>query len=206
MLVVVGGHSRNIGKTAVTAAIVRALPEADWTAVKITQYEPGEEAPEKAPGEGGRLYALDADTGPSDTDTGRFLAAGARRAFWLRTARGELEHALPALRRILASSRNVIIESNSILDYLTPDLYLVVVDFAAADFKASARRHLHRADAFVIVGEEQLPPPWNELAGEEWKAKPRFAVAPPAYTDNELAGFVRSRVSESLRIEPSSER
>ncbi|MDQ6706445.1 MAG: hypothetical protein M3Z85_10780, partial [Acidobacteriota bacterium] len=41
MLVVVGGHSRNIGKTSVVAGIISSLPEFRWTAMKITQYGHG---------------------------------------------------------------------------------------------------------------------------------------------------------------------
>ena len=37
-LVVVGGHSRNVGKTSVVAGLIAALPEFKWTAMKITQY------------------------------------------------------------------------------------------------------------------------------------------------------------------------
>ena len=40
-IVVVGGHSRNIGKTSVVAGLIAALPELRWTAVKITQYGHG---------------------------------------------------------------------------------------------------------------------------------------------------------------------
>ena len=38
MLVVVGGHSRNLGKTSVTAGLIRKLRDRQWTALKITQY------------------------------------------------------------------------------------------------------------------------------------------------------------------------
>jgi molybdopterin-guanine dinucleotide biosynthesis protein len=209
MLVVVGGHSRNIGKTSVMAGLIRALPEANWTAVKITQYGHGVCA---AVGEScdcaaapDHSYALDVETEPSDTDTGRFVAAGARQSFWLRTARGELSHALPVLRRILNSSENAIVESNSVLEYLDPDLYLVVLDFGVADFKASTRRYLNRADAVIIVGGQRTPPAWKDLAGDEWKTKPQFRVQPPDYASPELAGFVTSRASESLRADPSAE-
>ena len=41
MLVVVGGHSRNIGKTSVVAGLIRKLRDRKWTAVKITQYGHG---------------------------------------------------------------------------------------------------------------------------------------------------------------------
>jgi len=209
MLVVVGGHSRNIGKTSVMAGLIRALPEANWTAVKITQYGHGVCA---AAGEScgcaaapDHPYALDVETAPSDTDTGRFLEAGARRSFWLRTARGELRHALPVLRRIINSSENVILESNSVLEFLNPDLYLVVLDFGVADFKTSTRRYLDRADAVILVGGKRAQPAWADLAGDEWKSKPQFRVRPPGYASRELAGFVSSRASESARAEPSAE-
>ena len=40
-LVVVGGHSRNIGKTSVAAGLIAALPHYNWTAMKITQHGHG---------------------------------------------------------------------------------------------------------------------------------------------------------------------
>ena len=40
-LIVVGGHSRSVGKTSVVAGLIAALPEFGWTAVKITQYGDG---------------------------------------------------------------------------------------------------------------------------------------------------------------------
>src|SRR5437588_6617770 len=43
-------------------------------------------------------------------------------------------------RSILATTQNAIIESNSILRFMKPDLYLTVLDPQTADFKASAGR------------------------------------------------------------------
>ena len=40
-IVVIGGHSRSVGKTSVVAGLISALREYDWTAVKITQYGHG---------------------------------------------------------------------------------------------------------------------------------------------------------------------
>ena len=40
-IVVVGGHSRNVGKTSVVAGLIAAMPERAWLAVKITQYGHG---------------------------------------------------------------------------------------------------------------------------------------------------------------------
>src|SRR5260370_35824098 len=41
-ILVIGGHSRNVGKTSVVAGLIAALPERQWTAVKITQFGHGE--------------------------------------------------------------------------------------------------------------------------------------------------------------------
>src|SRR6266436_5467605 len=40
-VVVVGGHTRNIGKTSVVAGLIAALPERHWTAFKVTQFGHG---------------------------------------------------------------------------------------------------------------------------------------------------------------------
>ena len=40
-IVVIGGHTRNIGKTSVVAGLIAALPHFHWTALKITQYGHG---------------------------------------------------------------------------------------------------------------------------------------------------------------------
>ena len=196
MLVVVGGHSRNIGKTSVVAGLIAALPQANWTAMKITQHGHGfcvdAGAACGCETEYDHLFALSEETEPSATDSGRFLAAGAKRSYWLRTAMGQLGHALPAIREILASSENVIVESNSLLQFVKPDLYLVVADFATADFKDSALRYLDRADALVTVSLDanSAAGGWTRVAPQLWKLKPRFAACPPRYVSEELSAFV----------------
>src|SRR5207302_3641665 len=40
-IVVIGGHSRSVGKTSVVAGLISALPEFNWTALKITQFGHG---------------------------------------------------------------------------------------------------------------------------------------------------------------------
>ncbi|MFN0166164.1 MAG: hypothetical protein ACKV22_07005, partial [Bryobacteraceae bacterium] len=157
MFVVVGGHSRNIGKTAVAAAIIRELSDLNWTAVKVTQHGHGICAPVGEPCgcsiEYEHPFALSEEQDPTTgTDSARFLAAGALRAYWLRAPVGQLGHAVPAFRRLLESSENLIAESNSVLQYFQPDLYLPVLDFGVEDFKDSALKYLDRADALVTVG------------------------------------------------------
>lgn len=182
MLVAIGGHSRNIGKTSVVAGLIRALPELRWTAVKITRHEHGKDD-----------YLVTEETDPSGPgDSSRYLAAGAERAFWLRAAAGRLGQALPALREILGASRNAILESNSILELVRPDLYLVVLDFSVPDFKESTVRYLDRADAFVLIDRGGARSPWTRSV--PLQERPAFSVAPPGYTRPELIDFVREKV------------
>ena len=203
MLVVVGGHSRNIGKTSVAAGLIRRMRSRKWTAVKITQYgngvcardggacecDPGSDQP----------FALSEEYEPNQTDSGRFLAAGAERSFWLRVPSGELARAAGTLHKILDQSENVIVESNSVLELLQPDVFLMLLDFSCEDFKASSLRFLDRADAFVVIDRGINAPLWEDIARGLWDQKPQFLVKPPRYVTAELADFVAARFPAAAR-------
>lgn len=195
-ILVVGGHSRSVGKTSLAVDLIRAFPEAAWTAVKITQYGHGVcsingQGCGCAPSE--HTVALDEERDRSDrTDTSRFLVAGAARALWLRAKQGRLAEALPLLGAELAAAGNVILESNTLLRFVRPVLYLVVLNPEQADFKPSAREALDRADALVLR---------SPLSGDAWPdVSPRLFEGKPAFRQGlgealpePLRGFVRQR-------------
>lgn len=201
MLVVVGGHSRNIGKTSVVAGLIRKLREIRWTAVKITQYghgvctNRGEACGCEA--EPDHPFALSEEYEPSRTDSGRFLAAGAERSFWLRAPSGELARAASTLRKILDHSRDVIVESNSVMELVQPDVFLMLMDFSCEDFKPSSLRYMDRADAFVVIDRGINAPMWQDVARGLWDTKPQFLVKPPNYVTAAVTTFVRSKLSTS---------
>jgi hypothetical protein len=198
MLVVVGGHSRNVGKTSVVAGLIQAIPQARWTAVKLTQHghgvcaDQGEQC--ACAGDPAHPFAIDEETAPNATDSGRFLAAGAQRAYWVRTRVGDLGHAVPSLRAIIAEGQNTIVESNSLLDFFVPDLYIAVLDFSVADMKDSARRFLSRADALVVCGPPDPPDGWMGVPRRWIEGRPRFVGSPPRHVSDELAAFVATRL------------
>jgi hypothetical protein len=201
MLLVVGGHSRNIGKTSVAAGLIRHLRDRKWTALKITQYGHGicshhgeacgcETEPDHP-------FALSEEYEPSGTDSGRFLAAGAERSLWLRTPAGQLSGAADQLRKILARHENLMVESNSVLELAEPDLFLMVVDFQCADFKPSSARFLPRADALVVSNQGCGEPVWKDVARRAWEGKPQFLVKPPDYVTGAMVEFVRERLGST---------
>jgi len=188
-LVVVGGHTRSIGKTQLVCDIIAAFPKTEWIAGKLTQYGHGVcaqngENCDCAPEE--HVCALDwetrADTG---TDSARFLAAGAKRSFWLRTKQGYLAEGLPLLRDALreiaehpdgSENRAVILESNSLMQFVKPSLYFAVIDPQREDFKESAQIALDRAHALVLRGDVggDGPPTqlWMKLPSKLLQEKP----------------------------------
>lgn len=196
--IVVGGHTRNIGKTQLAVEIIRAFPQGRWTAVKITQYGHGicslnGETCGCAPSE--HPFAVDEEHDPSGrSDTSRFLVAGAARAFWVRTKQGQLAEAMPTLRAKLAGAQEVIIESNTVLHFLQPDLYLPVLDFSHSDFKTSAREMLDRADAYVVLEHSRVSPAWEEISLKPLRSRPVFRVQAEQLCPPALVDFVRQKV------------
>lgn len=193
-VVVVGGHTRNIGKTSVVAGLIAALPEFEWTAIKITQYGHGicsanGEACDCATADH-TIAVSEERSRDSGTDSSRYLAAGARHSFWVRTQQGELHEAMPRVRKIIDAAPMTIIESNSVLRFLQPNLALSVLDPSVADFKPSALRYLDRVQALVMpAGAAEVG--WAGVSEQLVQRKPKFFFEAPAYCPGALVAYVR---------------
>ena len=205
-MVVIGGHSRSVGKTSVVSGLISALPEFRWTAVKITQYGHGVCSAHGEPCDcatGDHSWAISEECDRSgQSDTSRFLLAGATSALWVRTEQGRLAEAMPTLRSKLENAGNSIIESNSVLKFLRPDLYITVLDPATADFKNSAREFLDRANAVIIHQSAHRPTAdaaWESVSLKPVKDRPVFLITPPPYVTKEIVQFVRSSLTAVVR-------
>ena len=198
MIVVVGGHTRNIGKTSVVAGLIAGLPEMRWTAMKITQFGHGVCS---ANGEAcdcetaDHTIAISEERMANGTDSGRYLGAGAVRSLWVRTRMGQLAEAMPRVRREIAGAENVILESNSVLRFLRPDVFISVLDAGVADFKDSAKRYLDRADAVVVTGGELWEARWAGVSPGLVAGARKFVGGEGAYCPKELVAFVRERLA-----------
>lgn len=197
-ILVIGGNTRNIGKTSVVAGLIAALPERRWTAFKITQFGHGVCSANGEPCDcetAEHALAVTEERDPaSGTDSSRYLAAGAARALWVRTRQGDLASAMPRIRQELAAAENSIIESNSILRFLRPDVFVTVLDASQADFKRSARQYLDRADAAVLTGGDLSCNAWEDLSLKLIASAECFHARPPEYCGPELVRFVRQHL------------
>lgn len=153
-LIVVGGQCRKVGKTALIVDIIQATPELRWTAVKITPH-----AESRCP-----INGRNCRCGPTEhtfsilteadrsgrTGTSRYLIAGAQTSLWVQTKNDRVEDVLDPLAEALKESENVIVESDALVKFWHPEMFLMVLDSRMADFKSSAREVLPLVDAFVF--------------------------------------------------------
>jgi hypothetical protein len=164
-ILVVGGHARGIGKTTVVCSVLRAFPGLRWTAAKITAH------PHKSD-------PVFEETNPDDdTDTARFLAAGASRAVLVRMEKAIVE-------RLARESLWLVIESNSVVDLVRADLFLFVVRPGRHEWKESARALFGQADAVILTG----PGPFDDRDVRV------FRMTETECLPEELVRFVRSRL------------
>jgi hypothetical protein len=199
-IIVVGGSTRGAGKTSLVCGLIAALPEFRWTAVKIAAHDHGHNTP------------IWEETQPGDeTDTARYLAAGAARAFLAtpptcdQAPEPDLPSVLDELWPNFGRGTNLIFESNSVVHHVRPNVCLMIhavpnrglplpqrkPSFIAAVGHADAMVALSYADKFIPDGlclPGQEPKPIFHLAGLE-----RIS---PAMLD-----WLRSRLDSSL-IDP----
>ena len=147
-VVVVGGSGKDVGKTGLVCAVISALREMEWTAVKITghDYATAAEA-----GESAGAVIREEERAGEETDTARYLLAGARRALLVTRVADEVPMA--EIRHALGSDRNVVYESNRIVEFVEPDVCLALA--GGVERKASFVRLMRVANAVVMVGESE---------------------------------------------------
>jgi hypothetical protein len=144
-VIVVGGSSKGAGKTALMCGLLVALPEFAWTAVKITTHAHGKPESVWEETESGQ-----------GTDTARFLAAGARRAFLVTAGRQDLALQLRHLFARLDPGAHFLFESNRIMAHLEPDLCLVLEADPRIKPKPSLRMLSLKIDAQVMPADRDF--------------------------------------------------
>jgi len=178
---VVGGHSRRVGKSSVMEAILRETPELAWHALKISRrgHHPGTGAAS------GRGFA---------GQTERYLRAGASCAALLRLPDEALAAGLGAVRRILGTGGNVLAESNRLVRHAEADLVIFAIDPANPDWKESSWECLARADAVVLARPGAPPAAFPRLR----RTLPIFAFDHWSGTPPGFAAWLRGRLAERL--------
>lgn len=183
-VLVVAGSGRGAGKTAVGCALMAAMPEFSWLAVKVSphRHDVDEQLWEEL-------------NFRSRKDSGRYLAAGARRAFLVRGVSDSRAAALVLEARGRASLCDaLLVESNRIAAGVVGcrgelTVSLAVLAGAESEWKASLRESAGLADVLVLT---------NGVSPQEFTSpflgKPVFELAAGEWSVPELVSFVRRRL------------
>lgn len=186
MLVVqIGGSGRGAGKTAIGCELIRAMPELRWLAVKISPHE--HDVPD------GAIEETDAD---SQKDTGRYLAAGAKRVFLIGAGGGAPE-IVRSVRMGAKDCDAVLIETGALFaaELAGPDearLTLVVLGGEASEWKPGTLERAGSADAIVLVDGMD-----RRLLPEGLRHKLSFGVSRGEWKSAALAAFVQEKLRKS---------
>lgn len=195
-IIVVGGSTRGAGKTTLVCGLIAALPEFRWTAVKITTHEHGYPTP------------IWEETKPGDeTDTARYLAAGAKRAFLACAPGGDkgAEHSLPAVLDELwprfGRGTNLIFESNSVVHHVRPNVCLMIHaspkrELPLPERKPSFIAAVGHADAMVALSHaDEVTPEGLCLPGQP--PKPVFHLAALERISPQMLAWIRPFLDSS---------
>jgi hypothetical protein len=242
-IIVVGGSNRGVGKTALVCALIAALPEYRWAAVKVTTHEHKQPV---SPGrtnrsEGStpdvsqplrttlfrqlfekRIEGVAAEREPQarssiwedtvrgeDTDTSRYLSAGAARALLVTAVDGELYGPLNQLWPRFGRGTNLIFESNSVVHHVRPDVCLLIHAVAERELPLPERKPsfiaaLRHADAMVTHARaDEIIPEGLCLALPELdveqplKPKPIFHLRALERVSPEMLAWLRRRLPQS---------
>lgn len=175
-LIVVGGHSRRIGKTTVVTTILSSLRDQAWAAIKISAHR-----------HGSALDCLEETRPGQESQAARYLDAGARRAFLYRAPDHSLPDAARRVEQLLAAGCDVIAESNRIAEWIPPDLVLFVIAPDVADWKPSSKACLSRASAIVLSRASGTVP----NAADVNSPLPKFRLGPSGEDLDGLAVWAR---------------
>lgn len=148
VLIGIGGSHSNVGKTFVAAALLKHLAHGDrkdsWGAIKYTKTA---------------VYASIVDD-PSiicqkDKDTERLTSAGAENVLWVQCPPERLNETLPLAVSRLSHLNGIIIEGNSAIEFLKPDIVIFIFGKAAGTKKKSSEKVLEMAH-IVLFQDAQL--------------------------------------------------
>jgi LAO/AO transport system kinase len=154
LIVGIGSAHSNIGKTTLGVSLLRRLTQVSitnsltlrrlrrWGVIKYTKTA---------------IYASIVDDirilAQSDKDTGRFLNAGAEMVLWAQSPPDELGEVLPVAIDRLSHLDGIIIEGNSAIEFIKPDIVIFITDPQRKRSKPSAEALSQKADIVLIAGE-----------------------------------------------------
>jgi len=141
IIIGIGGAHSGAGKTTVASLSLKRLK--GWGAIKYTKTS---------------LYCSITDDieilSEKGKDTKRLLDSGAEKVLWVQSSFSELGEVLPMAVEMLSHLKGVLIEGNSAIEILKPDI-VIFISGAEGKIKKGAEKILKMADVIIF---DKKPP------------------------------------------------
>jgi molybdenum cofactor guanylyltransferase len=177
-MLMIGSSGSNAGKTELACALLHRFGDNQRVAaVKVTAVDARDGSCPRGGRGCGVCSSLKAEyelteegERRSGKDTGRLLAAGAHRVYWLRVLRTHLYQGLTALLETVGQDMVLLCESNSLRQVVEPGLFLIVDRVGRTDWKPSAQLVRQHADRIVLSDGRRFDLDLGriQLAGTRW--------------------------------------
>src|SRR5437667_1026726 len=195
-IVAVSGFSSNVGKTTLVCELLRQLP--GWEAIKVTRghYRScGRDPSGCCVSDLLRDEPLIRSGRESNyevgKDTGRFWDSGAANVHWVIVKDDQVERGIKeALSSVKAPG--VIVEGNSVLDYVNADIVIMCARADGGKVKPSARRALEKTNFLYLSSLDKDSSTAREQFAA-WRANLKLDLAferLPTLTRDDLPAFI----------------
>lgn len=153
IIIGIGGSHSKSGKTSLAVALLNRLE--GWGAIKYTKTA---------------IYSSIIDDrdilSVKGKDTRRFLDSGAMAVLWVQSPASELSEVMPLAMDKLSDLEGIIVEGNSAIEFLKPDIIIFITEKDATRIKESGRRIQENADIIYYSDKKEINIGGNRIIGE----------------------------------------
>lgn len=159
-MLIIGGASRNVGKTELVCGLVRRFGSAhDVVSLKISGINPGNEPfhgeHEPLPG---KFHLLEESSRDGVKDSSKMLLAGASKSYYLRTRDEFLQEAVESFFSLVDKDSVIICESITLRKIIRPGLFVLVKGNKEESVKKTLGEVLHLVDLTIYSDGAKFTP------------------------------------------------
>ncbi|MFN3479750.1 MAG: hypothetical protein ACK415_05110 [Thermodesulfovibrionales bacterium] len=143
IIIGIGGSHSKSGKTSLAVALLNRLE--GWGAIKYTKTA---------------IYSSIIEDGDilsvKGKDTRRFMDSGAKAVLWVQSPASGLNEVMPLAMDKLSHLEGIIVEGNSAIEFLKPDIIIFIAEKDSSRIKESGKRILDSADIIYYSDKKEI--------------------------------------------------
>lgn len=159
-ILLVGGATRNVGKTTLTTNIIRQFCQSNkLVGIKIKTIYPNDSffhGKDRNPLQEDEKYRITEEKSKSNIeDTNKMLVSGAKKVFKIKARAKYLLEAYNQIKNLIPENYLWVVESNSLRDFVIPGVFLLIKHKDKNEIKPSAQKLQVFADKIILTDGEK---------------------------------------------------